>query len=108
MKLVDMKMPKRDPEKEVAPSIATDAPQYPWGLSLHLDDDCLKKLGIEKLPDAGDELQLQAVVKVESVEQSDMAGGKKRRSMRLQITKCALGEEKPNAADQAKVIFDGK
>jgi len=41
-----------------------DAPKYPYGTALDLNDDTLKKLGISKLPEIGEEVAITAVAKV--------------------------------------------
>lgn len=47
----------------IAPD-AGDAPKYPYGLCLDLNDEALKKLGITALPAIGSEMRITAVGKV--------------------------------------------
>lgn len=116
MKLVNMKMPKRETGKsamtEASPA-DVDRPVYPWGLQLTLDEDALEKLGIKELPAVDKPLMLVARVDVTGVNSNEhkSAGDKtthKHRSVSLQITDLALGadedEKKPAAQD---VLYKG-
>ena len=64
LKLKDMKLTRSEKTEEA--EIATDTPDYPYGLTLNLDQDALEKLGIE-LPDVGDSFFVVAIAKVKSV-----------------------------------------
>jgi len=96
VKLVNMKIdPKAEQEKYAAKeSTLVDAPRYPYGLCLHLEDDTLKKLGLLRLPEVGKPMMLTALVDVTSVSENEYTteGGKteKRQSCSLQITDLAL------------------
>lgn len=73
-------------------------PQYPYGLTLCLDDETLAKLGITDLPKVGSVMQLTALVEVCSV--SQYANQKDTdTSMSLQITdmELAAGNSEPKA-----------
>jgi hypothetical protein len=102
--MVNMKMA---PPKEKAVMTAPDpenTPRYPWGLSVHLDDESLEKLGLKDLPTAGTKLSLVARVDVVSVsERQSQDEQDTMRSLELQITDMALGPdeagEKPKAQD---------
>lgn len=97
--MVNMKIDASAKQKAYAESPISDGPTYPWGLGLHLDDDALEKLGIERLPAAGETLMIVAKVSVTSVSETAEEGTKgKRRSVSLQITDLGIGptdEEKP-------------
>lgn len=77
-----------------------DLPQYPYGLSICLDDDILAKLGITELPPVGTVMQLTALVEVCSISQYENQDGADK-SMNLQITDMELangnGAPKPIA-----------
>lgn len=71
-----------------------DVPMYPYGLCICLDEDSLKKLGLDESPaEAGDGVQLIAMAKVTSSRSTEGADGKPHRSIELQITHMALGPE---------------
>lgn len=83
---------KRKPSKsrgisEVAPAMSDE---YPYGLEIRLDDECLKKLGMDAMPEIGATMTLTAKVKVTSMSQHSSEGGSDR-SMGLQITEMELG-----------------
>ena len=110
-KMADMKLSKRDKRRmfgsPVTNGVAGSGPDYPWGLSITLDAAALKKLGVEDLPDAGDECQITATGKVTRVTQS--ASDKRTdRSVEIQITKLALAVEDDDDAAWNKVKADRK
>lgn len=77
-KLVSMKRTpkdKREDKLNQAPMEAM-APDYPWGLCIHLDKDELEKLGIKKLPDVGVEVTITAKGRVTRITQSASDGAK--------------------------------
>jgi hypothetical protein len=91
---LELKSMKCD-EKEPGPAEAMyGGPQqdYPYGLRICLDEECLAKLGVEKLPELGAEMMITAKVRVtRKSESEDMAEGEVERSLDLQITDMALG-----------------
>lgn len=103
-KLVSMKLSKADREKSPSASPAADAPAYPWGLSVNLDDQAIEKLGI-KLPKVGGKLRLEALVDVTSVSSNESKEGGKNRSVTLQITDLCL--ESARAAKSATATLYG-
>jgi hypothetical protein len=66
--------------------------EYPYGLSLDLNTETMKKLGIKKLPTVGEKYSIKAEAKVRSISEhsSESDGGKPSRSLCLQITKMAV------------------
>jgi hypothetical protein len=66
-----------------------DAPKYPYGLSISLNDDTLKKLGITELPNVGAKMKLVAVVEVCSTSQYAEQDGVDK-NVSLQITDMEL------------------
>lgn len=72
---------KTDDEKETAIASPDNQDGYPWGTRINLEQDTLDKLGIKKLPAVGDELMIEAKVRVISVRESDNS-----KSVELQIT----------------------
>jgi hypothetical protein len=92
---MDMKnmMLSKSEAKDMMPTEAKmDTPKYPYGLRLELNDETMKKLGLNGLPDVGEVMMLCAKVVVERVSQNDTAEGGKRQDMSLQITEMMLEE----------------
>lgn len=67
-------------------AISESGPDYPYGLTINLGKDELKKLGIDDLPAVGDEFHIMAVAKVTRVHQSASEQGDDSRGVELQIT----------------------
>lgn len=89
--LVSMKMSKKESKSEFEPSL-DDAPKFPFGLSIRLNNESMEKLNLGKMPKVGSEMTLTAEVNVESTEESERAGGGSRRHMTLQITSMSLDD----------------
>lgn len=107
MKLTSMKIDRAERDAAMrGPEALSEGPAYPWGLTLNLDDDAIEKLGIKSLPEAGETMMLVAKVKVTGTNSEDVDGGKKRQSIRLQLTDMALedGGAKTNAAEK---LYEG-
>ena len=93
-KLISMKRTpedKREDAGEAAPMEAM-APDYPWGLCIHLDKDELDKLGMKDLPKIGATMALTAKVTVTRVSQSASSSPEayEQTSVDLQITDMTL------------------
>jgi len=98
MKLVDMKLPKgrrsTDQPAEVKPG---DGPEYPYGLEISLDKEALKKLGLGREDfDLAKPGELRAAYKVSGINMNETQDDENI-SVRLQITKIAIGGAKPAA-----------
>ncbi len=63
-----------------------NGPKYPYGLTIHLCDDSIEKLGITSLPMVGTKVNIMAVAVVTSIEQRQDSKGENETSMSLQIT----------------------
>ena len=72
--------------------------KYPYGLSLTLDADSLKKLGIKDLPTVGDEFEIEAMVRVTSVSKNASETNDSTR-VELQITKMMIETEEEEKAE---------
>lgn len=79
---------KAEAEKYTTPDLDSQ-PEYPWGLSISLEDDELSKLGMDGLPEVGAEMELLVRVKVQRASQTQMASGETERCVGLQITAMA-------------------
>lgn len=105
-----MKFTKGEAKKANSPAVlggSYQGPEYPWGLTINLDAAALKKLGIDELPDAGDECQIMARGKVTMVSQS--AGEKyEDRRVEIQITHLDLVAKDTDDESWAKVKKDRK
>ena len=93
LKLRDMKLSRSEKVEEVSP--ISDAPDYPYGLRLSLDEDALDKLGIE-LPDVGDSFFVVAVATVQSVSEHQSEGSTSQ-NVELQIEQLSLDAELVNS-----------
>lgn len=101
-KMADMKISDKE-RKEMyvgptAPSSMQKGPKYPWGLEIRLDDEALKKLGLDELPDAGVECTLIAIGRVTETSQRENADGKKSRNVTIQIEKLSVDHDEEEEA----------
>lgn len=105
-KLVNMKVSKAEREARYSEkSVAADAPSYPYGLSINLDDEALEKLGLEELPAVDAKVMIVAKATVTNVSSNASTGGEKRRSIALQITDLCL--ESGSSKDAATELYKG-
>lgn len=107
-KLVSVKIDKATRDKLKEPStIATDAPIYPWGLSINLDSDTLEKLEVDADDlKVGATLSLIAKVDVVSLSKNESQGSTPNQSVGLQITEMCL--ESAGAAAAAVKLYKEK
>lgn len=108
MKPVHMKMEPRDPEKDSTLEKAAQGPRYPYGLTIHVDQDELEKLGLDTLPAVGTVCELEGKGKVTNISASADDSGK-RKSLTIQITHLAIDPGEAPAADkgkQAEKLYD--
>jgi len=92
-KLVDMAYTakeKKERNKKMDMCVPSNGPDYPYGMTLHLEDEHLKKLGMDKLPDVGGMLTLEARVEVISVSQNSDKRNNGNRRVELQIQRLGL------------------
>lgn len=89
--MISMKLTKDEAAEYIgaAPS-PEDAPAYPYGLCLYLDDETLKKLGYTDPPAVGTELMISAKVVVTSTGVSQQQDGDKEARAEMQITDMEL------------------
>lgn len=104
MKLISMAMTPEEAKQEypatmVGEDATKDLPKYPYGLTVCLCDESLKKLGIAGMPAVGTKMTLNAIVEVVGVSQ-DQRQGETESDMRLQITDMALAPAPEKTAAQ--------
>lgn len=84
-------------------------PKYPYGLSIYLDDDALKKLGMTDLPKVGTSMPATITVMVtgtsQRATQSSKDGEQMRTCVDLQITDMDITLPTKSAAD---VLYGAK
>lgn len=103
MKMVDLKLTKEDKKatKDGCIPYTSGGPDYPYGLSLTLNDRELQKLGMDTLPKPGVVVTLEAKAVVVSVRQSANQRGTKDRSLELQLQRIALDTDADDSAEDA-------
>ena len=95
MKLSDMKLsPKQKSLISEMPKM--EGPEYPYGLRIRLEDDQLKKLGMDELPKIEKEVSIVAKGFISSVSSNDSDYGS-HRCVEIQITELAL--DKPDKSE---------
>lgn len=105
MALINMQMSKEE-AKEYSQPTELDAPQYPYGLCIDLNDDSLEKLGLTQLPTVGSEMMIQAKVVVTSVSSNQTQGGEAEARASLQITDMELVGKDTSKSAASKLYGD--
>ena len=82
----NMQMTAEESKEYGAIPTESSAPKYPYGLQLRLNDDSLEKLGITKLPEVGQVMQVTALATVVSVSMNQQQEGEAENRAELQIT----------------------
>lgn len=95
--LVDLKLSKAEKKEQVSENKAPRM-EYPWGLSISLDEDTMEKLGIKGVPGVGDEFHFVCVAHVTSARQSEYEESGMSKSIDLQLSDMAI--IKHEAADE--------
>jgi hypothetical protein len=83
-----------------------DGPDYPWGLSINLDQDSLAKLGITTMPKLGDVLHIEGIAKVNSLSENSSEGSDDTRCVGLQIMILGTAEESETKEATAGKLYD--
>jgi len=97
--MIDMKL-KPEAKTMLGEAVETDSPEYPYGLRLCLDSECLAKLGITELPAIDAEFKIIALACVVSVSQHESQGtDKPNRSVDLQIEMMELTPAKEESGE---------
>jgi Major coat protein-like len=101
MKLTSMKISKAEREARYSTLAAPqDAPSYPYGLELRLDDEALGKLDLTELPEVETTVMVWAKCTVTAVSATQSEGSEMRRSLTLQVTDLAIEEASTPAAEK--------
>ncbi len=92
-KLIDMAKTKAEKKKETEPyaELPRDVPDYPYGLTIHIHNDQIDKLGIADC-EADDMVLLVAKCMV-SEASTITTNGKKKRNLTLQLQKMNVSKE---------------
>ena len=69
---------------------STKPPDYSYGLTLRLKKPELNKLGMNRLPQVGDEYEIVAKGKISNVYESQSEGNRDDRAVQIQITHLTL------------------
>ena len=101
MKMRSMELSKKEAKESNTPTALGDsnAPRYPYGLEIRLDNESLTKLGMS-LPKVGSYVKIRAEACVTSVSENESKGGKAHRSVSLQIERLAVDDE-PQTMEEA-------
>ena len=99
--MVSMKMDKEEAKEATQPDVA-DAPEYPYGLELRLDDKGLEKLGLASPPEVGKVMTITAKVVVTSASSHQTQGGEAEASSCWQITDMEIQD---SGKDIATVLY---
>lgn len=98
MKLVDMKLPKKDKKNQDVPvevGVGYNKEEYPYGLCINLGNDQIDKLGIFDDMDVDLDVVIQATGTIKGKNNREMQGGKSDKSLEIQIKSIAIESAKP-------------
>jgi hypothetical protein len=95
-KLISLVLDKAEAKAEVGEPCKVEAPRYPYGTCLYLDEVALKKLGLEC--EVGDEVNIVAVGKVTGMSSREYENGK-HETLDIQLT--AMSIDDGDEADEA-------
>jgi len=102
MEMKKMKLPPPKKSKLFAESMAGDKPPlYPWGLCITLDNETLKKLGVDKLPEIDQPVMIQAYAEVTAASMRNVQDGVDR-TVTLQIMELGMEdtEDRPDEDEE--------
>lgn len=105
MTLINMQMSKEEAQETVEPKV-DDAPRYPWGLCITLNEETMAKLGITDLPKVGSTVMITAKAEVSGTREYATQGQEEEKSMDLQITDMAIGAA-PAETTPASTLYGG-
>lgn len=100
--MANLQLTKEEAKEEAGEMCGNEIPMFPYGTSLYLDDETLKKIGLTELPKVGTTMPGQVVMKVTGTSQRAYMDKDGKEEMRtcvdLQITDMELAPEKKTAA----------
>ena len=88
--LTSMKLPKRSKHNSDHAVVESDEPRFPFGLQLDFGNDEIEKLGMDDLPEAGEQMIVVGVGTVTNVRQTENKKGKDR-SFTIQLEEIEVG-----------------
>lgn len=91
--------------KDMAEPAMAEAPKYPYGLRVTLEDDALAKLDLPARLTVGQSMMLHARVEICNLEERQNLEGGSHRSMTLQITDLALEPEESDPVGRLKELY---
>jgi hypothetical protein len=103
--MINMAHSEEEKIKSNSQSIISDAPLYPYGLSITLGPEEVEKLGLG-VPSVGDKHMMLAKVEVSSVSNERTWGEKGKVRVTLQITDMDI--QKPKEEKSAEQVIYGK
>jgi hypothetical protein len=106
MAMVNMQMSAEEAKEQTEPT-AADAPKYPYGLELRLDDDALAKLGLTQPPAVGTKLTIHCAVEVTSASSYQTQGQEAEASSCWQITDMEIRPAASTSANAAGLLYPG-
>ena len=106
MALVSMKQSAEEAQEATAPT--GNAPEYPYGLELRLDEESLAKLGLTQPPAIGTKLTVTAAVIVTSASSYKHVGGEDEATSCWQITDMGIEPSSDTGATQAGLLYPSK
>lgn len=109
MKMTSMEMTaemKKRMEPAASPKEDT-GPKYPWGTRLTLEDDHVGMMGMDDAK-SGETVEMMVRGKVTGTRNEDMAGGKKRKSVDIQVTHMGMKPKEMDMKAAAKTLYGGK
>lgn len=109
MKVVSLKLDPAEAKEErgVPLDAAENLPKYPYGTSLSLDDDELKKLGITAEQKIGAKFVLAGLVEVTGYSKNASQAGE-RQCLNLQITELGLMKKGATIAETLYPTAEGE
>lgn len=102
MKIVDVAYTAEEAKEKTGEAQELEAPKFPYGLSLYLDEQTKSKLGLGDVK-VGDTMVIAGEVRVTGYSEREEQGGKKHSYCDLQITR--LGVEGGGGKTAAQKVY---